>query len=106
MVVEKLDGIELLRANDKVFINGLILYRSYEHRELNTKESYWEYTFYTDWDKQKNILPRPTHVVRIYVTFKKIAENEKEIYRVDKYVKGTITDISTSSQNEITSIEC
>lgn len=98
---EKLELISQLKFNDVVKINGDILYRTNEPKDLSTYDNYWEYSFYKDWDKSKNMLPKPSHLVRVYVKFKKINNS----YIIDKYIKGILIDLNNQNEEEIISIQ-
>lgn len=44
---------------DKVKINGKEMFRTNEARDIDTSKMAFEYYFYTEWDKSKNLLPKP-----------------------------------------------
>ena len=101
---EKLEIFGPLKFQDKISVNGKILYRGNEPRDVNTLDNYWEYEFYTEWDKKKNLLPKPSYIVNIYVTFKKEIENGKEFFRVNNYLKGVLRDLQNNTEEDITSV--
>lgn len=98
---EKLEIFGSLKFQEKVIVNGKILYRGNEPRDVNTQDDYWEYEFYTDWDKKKNLLPPTSHIIKVYVSFKKEIEDGREIFKVNNYLKGVLKDLQNNSEEEI-----
>jgi len=101
---EKLEILGSLKFGEKIIVNGITLYRGNEPRDLNTQDNYWEYEFYKNWDKKKNLLPPTSHIIKVYVSFKREIENGKEIFRVNNYFKGILRDLQNNSEEEITEI--
>ncbi len=101
----ELEVIGGLAFQEPIVINGKLLYRSEEVRELNTIEKYWEYFFYGKWDKQRNLLPPCTCKVRVYVDFETKMINGKETFVVSKYLKGVMINLKTGLEEEITLIK-
>ncbi len=93
-----------MKFQEKISINGQTLYRSNEPRDLNTQEWYWEYEFYSKWDKKKNILPKPSHIVKVYTSFAKKIDNGQEFLEVKDYLKGILKDLRSNTEEKITSI--
>ena len=102
---EKLDVVCSLKFQDKIKINGKLLFRGNWPHDFNTQDNYWEYEFYTDWDKGKNLLPKHSHLVKVYTSFKKKIKNGKEIFEVDNYLRGVLKDLGSGKEEKIKSIE-
>lgn len=101
---EKLEIVGSLKFQDKLLVNGKIIYRGNEARDINTQDHYWIYEFYTKWDKTANLLPKPSYIVKVYVSFKKEIVNGKEIFKFDKHLKGVLIDLQTNTEEEIISL--
>jgi hypothetical protein len=93
-----------LKFQDKLEINGKPMYRSNSPPDVNTQDNYWEYEFYTDWDKGKNLLPKPSHLVKVYVTFIKKIKDNREIYETENYHRGELINLETLQSEEINSL--
>ncbi len=101
-----LNRISPLNLGDAVKINGLLLIVTAEEGDYNLNEGWFDYWFSTSWDKKKQLFPIPTHRVRMY-SESEIIKNEdgSETQRFTEYTRGTIKDLSTGNEHEITSID-
>jgi hypothetical protein len=105
MIKKDLEIFDFLRFQDKIKINGKVLFRSNSPHDINLKEKYWEYEFYDKWDKKKNLLPKTSHLVKLYSTFKKKNKNGRQVIETKEYKRATLLDLNNKKEEEILTIE-
>lgn len=97
--------IDSLKFQDKIKINGITLFRANSPADIDQKETYWEYEFYEKWDKNKNLLPKTSHIVRIYSNFQTTTKKGLKTIETKSYKKATILDLINKKEQEIIKIE-
>ena len=100
-----LEIFDFLKFQDKIEVNGKILFRSNAPKDIDYKETFWEYEFYDKWNKKKNLLPKTSHIVRIYSIFEKKNKNGREIVETKEYKKATLLNLSNKKEEEVISIK-
>jgi hypothetical protein len=96
MNTEKLNIIDKLEFEDKIVLNGKVLYRGPGPKDLDNEYNYWEFDFYTSHNKKKSLFPKISHLVKIYTSF----IEEKGVFYEDKYLKAVLKDLKTGKEEE------
>lgn len=65
-----------------------------------------DYLFYSNWNKEKNILPKPNYQIRLYVKLQSKKSSDGWVQnKIDEYERGEIQNLETQEKEEIKSVK-